>query len=523
MSQPDQPAEPTKRRPIGTVKWWFFWLPVGSLLLLWVLLYLPHLRDSPGWYGDETTTLMLSRNLFHGHATLGTCTVTYWHTYPPYWPGYLWPTGLFAWLTGEDILGARFFNTLLALSIALLIYLLGRTRFGFFPAWFGAALFLTYDQNVIHFRWVYCHNAVALGFAVLTLYLLRPSRPANDWRAGLGLAIGALAHPLFAHGAIAAVICRLKRPGAWIRLGILPAVVVLLTFFGVLICYWPKRWILSDIVDLFEYYRQTGAANGGLTALRNFWEFYSYDAFQIGSLAGALLCLRKRYYPLTIVFLVVSYLLLKNRGNLILFYYQAMILSPILAMCWAAGLGIAGRWTRRLQGNRRLEKFCYLAAFCVPLSYGISNLPRVLVTGNLQPRCQNVVTQSIPEVEMAAEWLNRHSKPDDLIVANSNLAWLLKARTTGLLHVVLWEGSPTTYFDRGLPRERFLYPSDYTDARYFVVGDIDARWTLKEPTVAPLAKRIAEEKWPKVWKAENYVIYANPRFSEEKPSSQRSR
>lgn len=519
-SQPEQPASrpaaKAGRWSVGRVRRWFFWVPVVSLILLWQLLYLPHLRDSPGWYGDETITLMLSRNLFHGQTTLGPCTVTYWHSFPPYWPGYLWSTGFFSWLTGNDILGARFFNTLIALSIALLIYLLGRTRFGFWPAWFGAALFLTYDQNIIHFRWVYCHNAVALGFAVLVLYLLRPSRPANDWRAGVGLAIGALAHPLFAHGAIAAVICRLERPRAWVRMAILPAIVVLLTFLGMLIHYWPKPWVFNDIVDLFLYYRKTDAANGGAIMVVNTVLFYTYDAFQVGSLIGAILCLRKRYYPLTIVFVVVSYFLLRNRGNLILFYYQAIILSPIFAMCWAAGLGIIGRWMRRLQGNRRLERFCYAAAFCIPLSYAISNLPRVL-SGHLMPRNQALVTQSRPEVEVAAEWLNRRTMPEDLVLTNSNLAWLLKARSTSLLHVMLWEGSPAIFFERGFPRERFIYPSDYTDARYYVSGDIDKRWTLREPSIGSLGKRIDDEKWPKVWEGKYYTIYANPRFVERYP------
>jgi hypothetical protein len=58
-------------------------------------------------------------------------------------------------------------------------------------------MFLCYSQSIIHFRWIYPHNAVALGFAVSLLSLLCSSRPAHDWSAGVGLAVAAAAHPLF--------------------------------------------------------------------------------------------------------------------------------------------------------------------------------------------------------------------------------------------------------------------------------------------------------------------------------------
>ena len=109
--------------------------------------------------------------------------MTFWHPYFPYQPGYAWLAGCFAFLTGGDILGARFLNALIALFIAMLISFWGRQHFGVIAAWFGALVFLSYDQSVIHFRWVYPHNAVALGFALCLLALLRSSHPLNDWLA----------------------------------------------------------------------------------------------------------------------------------------------------------------------------------------------------------------------------------------------------------------------------------------------------------------------------------------------------
>jgi hypothetical protein len=101
-------------------------------------LYLPHLRDSPAWFGDETGTLLIGRELVRGQSAVGPIWLTFWHPYFPYQPGYAWLAGLFAFITSGDILGARFLNALIALTIATLICFWGRQRFGVIPAWFGA-------------------------------------------------------------------------------------------------------------------------------------------------------------------------------------------------------------------------------------------------------------------------------------------------------------------------------------------------------------------------------------------------
>ena len=117
---------------------------------------------------------------------MGAISLTFWHVYFPYQPIYAWLAGLFALGTAGDILGARFLNALIALAIAVLLCFWGRWRLGAIPAWFGALIFLCYSQSIIHFRWIYPHNLVALGFTVSLLSLLRSSRPAHDWSSRSG-------------------------------------------------------------------------------------------------------------------------------------------------------------------------------------------------------------------------------------------------------------------------------------------------------------------------------------------------
>jgi 4-amino-4-deoxy-L-arabinose transferase-like glycosyltransferase len=99
---------------------------------------------------------------------------TFWHPSYAYQPGYAWAVGLASAVTGGDILGGRALNTLLALSIALAMYLFGENKLGKSPALLSALIFLSYEQSVVHFRWIYSHNAVALGFAIAVLFLMSP-------------------------------------------------------------------------------------------------------------------------------------------------------------------------------------------------------------------------------------------------------------------------------------------------------------------------------------------------------------
>ena len=125
------------------------WSALGSIFFAWQILYLPHLRDSPPWYGDETGTLLIGRGLVQGETAVGAISLTFWHVYFPYQPIYVWLAGVFAVGTAGDILGARFLNALIALAIAALLCFWGRWRLGVIPAWFGALMFLCYSQSIM--------------------------------------------------------------------------------------------------------------------------------------------------------------------------------------------------------------------------------------------------------------------------------------------------------------------------------------------------------------------------------------
>ena len=482
-------------------------MPVIILIACWSLLYLPNLRTSPGWYGDETLTHHTSLNLASGKSSNLALYNTFWHPHYPYQPAYSLVNGIFARIAGGDIIGSRFFNSLLALAAAFSIFILGRRSFGVRAAYFSALMFLTYTQTIIHFRMSYAHNAAGLGLLLMTLFLLRHASKKNDWLAGVGLMIAAGSHPLFVHGAVSAFLSRLLHPRSWFRMAI-PSAIYLIASMG-LIYFIFGNWLLEDLAHLKATFSSRGDQDGGgVRGLQNFWNFISQDWYHLGMLAGLLMCLKLRKFAAPLVGILVLFLLVRNRQNLVLFYYQAIVILPVLCLGWA------GLWRfceTQIRHRAPRVRGAVHAFWLLPTILFLSALPLSL-KGSFMPRNQYWVTQSTSEVEAAAKWLNERTTASDVVAGNANIAWLLKAQTSPYLQMITWYGYPTQGYENGNQRERFRFDASLENSKYAVIGDIDKVWTFHEPNVAFLLKKKQSGKWTVVWEGEYYTILQNPRF-----------
>jgi hypothetical protein len=487
------------------------WLSSALLVAVWALLYLPHLRTSPAWYGDEGLALTAGLNLIQGIPAHGSFWNTFWNAYAPYQPGYEVLIGWASALAGNDILGGRLVNALLALATAFAILFGGRKIMGLILAFGSALLFLTYEQSVIHFRWIFTHNLIALGFAIAFPALCGKRNLRNDLVAGTGLALGALALPLAVYGFIAAALLVLRRPRSWIPvLG--PYAAVTLASLAVPLLLFPGTGFLwSDLKATAEFYADASRENsGGLGVFANLFRFFTQDGFHAIGFIMLLVCLRGKTFALGFGGLVISFLLLQNRQNLTVFYYQAIILTPLLALACGAGLhkllGLLRKTGSRLRWPRLAIRFAPAAVATV---FFLSILPSSL-TGSLRPRIAYWTTQSIPEVESAAAWINSKTTPDDLVLCHQNIAWLLHARTADHLQATTWLGHETWPFKTPLRRDQFRFAPDPAQARFAVIADIDRRWTFAQPNVSKLLDRFETEKWPVVWSGEHYLVLENP-------------
>ena len=103
------------------------WL-VSGLVALWAVLYLPHLRTSPNWYGDEGEWMEKSWTFIHGTPRVGPIINDFVFPYP-YPPLYLLLNGILLRIFGNDIVVARALGALVALVAAgLLVWIGSRLR-----------------------------------------------------------------------------------------------------------------------------------------------------------------------------------------------------------------------------------------------------------------------------------------------------------------------------------------------------------------------------------------------------------
>lgn len=492
-------------------------LQIAVILAVWLALYFPHLRSVPGWYGDETIALGLGKNLMSGELAYGAVSNTF--VTIVYQPLYLFLTGI-GYKATSDIVGARALNILLALGTALTILLIGRKTLTSTIAFVSALIFLCFDQSVIHFRQCFPHNAVTFGAAVAILSVCRSStRKGSNITAGTGVAFCLGAHPLGIYVAAITGLNRILRPKTWPALIFPSLALILISFTPILATQF--EWVREDVVTIFRSHSASDAENSS-HATTNLRIFFTQDIFHFGGLAGCLALAifprRSRRIAITVFVCLFSLALFRNRSNLTVFYYQATILLPFLSI----GLGFLAQRTLlhilRIASvgaiiqptvKRYLRRYLLIA---FTLAATIPNFTKS-VNGTLTPRNYPWITQSTTDVENAAAWLNSRTKSSDVVIANSNIAWLLNARTANLLQLTAWNQRKTFMYEYGMPRERFIFSLAPENIRYLVLGDIDQVWGIYQENVIPVLKSYDVEKWPIAWKSKTYLILENPSYN----------
>jgi len=475
------------------------------ILAVWGALYLPNLSNSPRWYGDETITLGCGQDLVKGLFTNRAVWNTYINPQFCYQPGYVLLVGLASTLSDREIGWPRLLNSLTALGIAwTCLSLLGR-RIGLSRALLIALLFLTYQQSVIHFRWVYAHNLTALGLFVCFAAQCLGRNSKRSWQSGGGLAMAAAAHPLALHGGIAAFLNRWKRPTAWIPTFLPPLVVGLACL--VPIWLWNFNWWWNDFQALRDFYagytRELGA---GWQWSVNFFRFLSHDWLHLLGGIALIPCLFTSLRPIAVASLVLVALLTQNRQNLPVFYYQAVVVLPLLVVC----LGWCLVWLQRRFFRR--WSWTRWALFLLPLVMFMHVAPQVWSAG-LISRNDPWVVRSNQDHLRASQWLNQNTRPEDLVICHWNIGWLLRCRTADPMMSVAWAGMTTFTYEKGLPRERFRYPADVREAKYLVLTDIDRIWTLGQPNVSALFNEQTLSVWRPVFQSGSVLVLARPNFS----------
>lgn len=486
------------------------------ITLFWSVLYLPNLRTLPSWYGDEVLTLDIGKALLKGEMANRALYCTFASFNYNYQPAFAYLVGLASSLTAGDILGGRLVSVLIALFTAGIgFWFLGR-RFGYGCGLFFALLLLGYSQAIIHYRWIYPHTMVGLGLLAATCLLMRPANPKNDLKAGVFLCLGAGSHLLAIHSVLTSVILRILHPRCWLSIGLPPLLVMAGTLLTLNFLW--DGWVLEDLNNLQKTYRTYSQENAsGWKWLENVGMFFLQDGFHWAAAAGWVICLKTRAWALSVASLCMVLILTKNRQNLPLFYYQAMVVLPLLAATTAvsARFLLAGFFRRVASPQRKIFRRLVLplAGAC----WAASSLPGVL-SSKLPVRIHPWVVSDVRDYETAARWLNDRTEPDDLVLCYWNLGWLLECRNADVLMVTAWHGLPAgDNYDPPPARNRFRYPLEISQAKYFVITELDERWAFGQGIVFSFLQDSGVLSWPLVFQSGLVRILQNPVSAGEIP------
>lgn len=503
------------------------WIAV-ALVALWAVLYLPNLRTSPNWYGDEGEWMEKCWQLANGHARIGPVANDFVYPYP-YPPIYMWVNGTLLRIFGNDVVVGRAFGVVTALAAAGILYWIGRRLK---DEWLGAlcaAALLVYENADVNFRWVRSHpltGTLALASAGFLIRYIQEKRLRDLAIAGALTAL-ATGCNYYAVGMIAGVLA----VAAWVNWRHLPVAALTAGAFGLLFVAWylatqggvahlreqvrlmggmadptPVGEILKRI-GKFLFDTPTGIGASGPTG-KDWWLVLA----AVGLVAFPVKKLRV-WLPVWVLLLLWP--IFKKQDNVSWFFYPAMIFLPLLAL----GVGGALYQAGKLAGMAlKKEVPGYVPAFALLLWF-----PYTLqgATGHFKTMIDGFTQQSIPEAEAAMTYVNEHTTTNDFVLVPKQIYWLVKhARKSMLSHCGPYEGRANGAWPAPIPRAAYWFDCRWEEAKYVVLASgadasgqqrwgIDLIYTLGAGGAAEVVPQMLAADWKVVWSGGHNVAYAS--------------
>jgi hypothetical protein len=514
---------------------------VAVLVVLWALLFLPHLRTNPNWYGDEGDWMDPSWSLAHGEAHHGAVSVDFLFPYP-YPPLYLLVNGGLLRVFGDDVLVGRALQAVTALAAAGILVWIGtrlkNRAFGFLCAF----SFLVYPEIVIHFRWVRSHpmaGVLALASAGFLIRYVQEKRPRDVVLAGIFCSL-ATATSYWAYGLIPAVMLTalfVNWRHAWI--GALTACAYLVLFaIGYVFTHNDGLVQLFAQLDRLQFMTNALADMPPSTlgelarigrsivtftlmtpaSIANGVRFV--DLWLVGATLGVLFFPAPRFRKWLGAWLVLlMYAVFKGRGNLSSVMYPATIFLPLMAVGFAGALDRLGEYATRIVPWRNgLAR--QLPAFLALGVLGMMSLAGSFT--HFRTKVDNLAVQSIPDTEAVAEFINAHTSANDFVIAPNQLFWLLRdTRKATLAQCAAYEGQMVWPYAAPVPKELFWFDCRWRGAKYLVLAagkdargqpiGIDAVFWLRMDNLGEIVTTAEKEGWPVVFERGEYRVLANPK------------
>ena len=539
------------------------WIAIG-LVAVWAVLYLPNLRTSPNWYGDEGEWMEKCWQLAHGRAHIGPVVNDFVYPYP-YPPLYMWVNGTMLRIFGYDVVVGRAFGAVTALACAGLLFWIGRRVK---DEWFGmlcAGALLVYENADVNFRWVRSHpltGTVVLASVGFLIRYLQDKKLRDLALGGLFTAL-ATASNYYAVGMIPGVMAvaawvnwrRWRDWTAWrdVGVGALTA-----GAFGLLFLIWYLT-TQGGVAHLREQVRLMGGMADPTPAteiVARIGKFLFDTPTAIGPKGPAgkdwWLCaaavglvafpVKRLRVWLPVWVLLLMWPIFKKQDNVSWFFYPAMIFLPLLALGVGGTLHQAGKLLgmalkKETIATRLAPGIVALTLWCLPTWRG--------AWGHFDTMIDGFTQRSIPEAEAAMNFVNGNTTTDDFVLVPKQIYWLVKkARLSMISHCGPYDGKTNGAWPAPIPRSAYWFDCDWPNAKYAVIasgvdrqgqglgidlvytrgaaggqevvaGMLAAGWTVVFPPQAQVVyPPQLGGRWPVLVGGE-YLVLANPRLTKE--------
>lgn len=491
------------------------------VLTLWALLYLPHLRSNPNWYGDEGEWMDASWSLIHGHPRVDAVHNDFLYPYP-YPPLYLLLNGSLLRLFGNDLLVGRAFGAVVALGVTFLLYWVGgRLRDKSF-GWLCALSFLVYPEAVMNFRWARGHCLGGLLVLAAVGFLVRyvqEKRLRDIVLAGL---LGALATATvyWTYPVVGIVILT-----AWfINRKHVPWAVVTSLAWVILFVAGYSLVQPGGIDQLMAQVKRLDAGSSPsflknqIRIIQNLFSFLFMtparglnhkpwiDFYPVCVGLGLMVFPIRRFHAWVVFWTVaMTYAVFKGRDNISIFMYPAMVFLPLMA------LSVAGLFARCADLIQRFLK---------PKSFVIPWMPAILMLvlwggvsiygsfNHFRTKIDLWTQYSVADAEAALDYINSHTTAADFVIVPKQVSWRVKhARKCMLTFSLNYEGQTTDMWPTLIERDRFWFDCRWRNAKYIVLASgvdaagrkprgIDLVFSRNSKSFEDAVAVMMREKWP---------------------------
>lgn len=484
------------------------------IVLLSALFRLWDLRNNPKWYGDEIGYINSALSLITGKLSLGAVKWIFLIPWPSP-PFYNIVNGVLL-LFKRDILILRLFCAFLGVITTVIIYLIGKEFVNKRVGLISSFVFAIYPLAININRRVFPHN-LAMLFITLAFYFCLVYRRTKDknllFLIGIICALASLTTYWVVGLFIFVYMFFFFVDRKQLKIVFLLSISLIVIFFLWLFLQY-REYFLSDIKGMMRLASGSRDKNFITYILQNYYNFFNIDYFIAAGIIGLLFAPKLENRIIIIgLFLSLSFEIFRQRENIPVFFYPAIILVPVLAL----GIGIMiSRISYFITKLTKRQITDIVVTFIIipflPFAY---NDFRQCSSGFVTKMDYWAIQNHI-DLEETAIFVNANVKEEDFVLASSNLWWLVKCNSADLVQSAAQNGITSDFIPVPLDKNRFIFNCDYKKAKYLIIDNLVRRWMISQNGVIDILHNIETEGWKKVFERGEYVVYANPLIFKEK-------